>query len=163
MKIFTIAGWSGSGKTLLITRLIERLKARNQRVVAVKHAPDSGSMQPEGKDSRRFLEAGADEVLLLTARELTRIRTLGNEEDRFGLLTSCFRDEDIVLIEGFHQEGIPVIEVIDARINPETRIPVERLAAVICDPPLTLPIPCFPKNDVDRIADFMEEYDEKHH
>lgn len=163
MKIFTIAGWSGSGKTLLIARLIERFKARNQRVVAVKHAPHLDSMQPEGKDSRRFLEAGADEVVLLTARELTRIRTLGNEEARFGLLTSCFRDEDMVLMEGFHQEGIPVIEVVDARINPETRLPVERLAAIICDPPLALPIPCFSKNDVDRIADFMEEYDEKHH
>jgi molybdopterin-guanine dinucleotide biosynthesis protein B len=163
MKIFTISGWSGSGKTLLITRLIERFKARNRRVVAVKHAPNSDSMQPEGKDSRRFLEAGADEVFLLTARELTRIRTLGNEEGRFGLLTSCFRDEDIVLMEGFHQEGIPVIEVVDARINPETRLPVERLAAVVSDPPLVLPIPCFSINEVDRVADFMEGCDEKHH
>ena len=163
MKIFSIVGWSGSGKTLLITRLIERFKARNRRVVAVKHAPNSDSMQPEGKDSRRFLEAGADEVLLLTARELTRIRTLGNEEERFGLLKSCFRDEDIVLMEGFFQEGIPVIEVVDARLNPETRLPVERLAAVVSDSPLALPIPCFPVNEIDRIADFMEEYDEKHH
>jgi molybdopterin-guanine dinucleotide biosynthesis protein B len=163
MKIFAIAGWSGSGKTLLITRLIEKFKARNRKVVAVKHAPEIDLVQPAGKDSRRFLEAGADKSLLLSQNELACFLPLADHNDRFSLLKTAFRGADIVLMEGIYPEGVPIIEVVNTRLNPTLRLPVERLAAIVSDSPLQQPVPCFLINDVDPIIDFLEECDEKHH
>jgi molybdopterin-guanine dinucleotide biosynthesis adapter protein len=163
MKIFTIAGWSGSGKTLLITRLIEKFKARNRKVVAVKHAPEIDLVQPVGKDSRRFLESGADQSLLVTRNELAVFLPLTDRDDRFSLLKTAFQGADIVLMEGFYTERVPIIEVVNIRHNPTLRLPVARLAAIVSDSPLQQPVPCFLISDVDPIADFLEEYDEKHH
>ena len=163
MKIFTIAGWSGSGKTLLITRLIEKFKAQNRKVVAVKHAAEIDLVQPVGKDSRRFLEAGADESLLVTRSELACFRPLTDRDDRFSLLKIAFCGADIVLMEGFFPEGVPTIEVVNTRLNPILRMPVASLAAIVSDSPLQQPVPCFLINNIDPIVDFLEEYDEKHH
>jgi molybdopterin-guanine dinucleotide biosynthesis adapter protein len=162
MKIFSIAGWSGSGKTLLITRLIEKFKARNRRVVAVKHAPEIDLAQPAGKDSRRFLEAGADQSLLVTQNELAVFLPLADRDDRFSLLKTAFQGADIVLMEGIYPEGVPIIEVVNTRLNPTLRLPVERLAAIVSDSALHQPVPCFLINDIDPIINFLEEYDEKH-
>ena len=133
MKIFTIAGWSGSGKTLLITRLIERFKARNRQVVAVKHAPDIDWCSLRARTAAGFSEPAPTSSLLMAQNELTRIPDSGDRDDRFSLLTSCFQDDDIVLMEGFSSGGDAGHRSDRYPHQPESRLPVERLAAVICD------------------------------
>lgn len=158
MKIFSIAGWSGSGKTLLITRLIENFKAKKRRVIAVKNTPDSYTLQPEAKDTAKFLRAGAHEVFLIAKNELLRMTMINAPRDLLEDLKSRLQKDDIVLMEGFYQPGIPVIEVDDPSRSKALKFPLTNLAAVVsaekCDPGL----PCFRPDQIDEICAFMEKY-----
>ncbi len=87
-----ICGYSNSGKTALICEIIEHLK--DYSVAVVKHTPHGIDL--EGKDSDRFKESGAREVVLLN-------------EDRVHFKQSASLFEvlkelegyDVVLVEGF--------------------------------------------------------------
>jgi molybdopterin-guanine dinucleotide biosynthesis protein B len=161
MKIFSIAGWSGSGKTLLITRLIEYFKGKKQRVIAVKKTHREYALQPEAKDTAKFLQAGADEVYLLSKGELLRMTALANEQVFLAGLKKILRENDIVLMEGLFQEGIPVIEVAGGR--QPLKFPPAKLAAVISDQPGPAGPPSFHPDHIPSIADFMEEYHGQQH
>ncbi|HSQ34416.1 MAG TPA: molybdopterin-guanine dinucleotide biosynthesis protein B [Candidatus Binatia bacterium] len=158
MKIFSIAGWSGSGKTLLITRLIENFKAKKQRVIAVKNAPDSYALQPEAKDSAKFLRAGADEVYLIAQNELLRMSRINAPQDLLEDLKNRLFEDDIVLMEGLYQPGIPVIEVDDSSRPQALKFPLSNLAALVSTGKHPPGLPCFRPDQIDEICAFMEEY-----
>jgi molybdopterin-guanine dinucleotide biosynthesis protein B len=162
MKIFSIAGWSGSGKTLLITRLIENFKAKKQRVIAVKNAPDTYELQPEAKDSAKFLRAGADEVFLIAGNELLRMSRINAPQDLLEDLKSRLFEDDIVLMEGLYQPGIPVIEVDDASRPQAQKFPLDKLAAMVSAGKCVTGLPCFRPDQIAEICTFMEGYYEKH-
>jgi len=85
-------GSSNSGKTTMICELIEKLK--DYKVAVVKHTPHG--IDVEGKDSERFKEAGAGEVVLLNS-EAVHFR---RGESLYRVLKSL-RDYDVILVEGF--------------------------------------------------------------
>ncbi|CAN0549460.1 unnamed protein product, partial [Laminaria digitata] len=62
--VIGITGWSGSGKTALIVRLIPELASRGYRVATVKHAHHAFDIDTPGKDSYQHREAGAVEVVV---------------------------------------------------------------------------------------------------
>ena len=64
MKIFGLAGWSGSGKTTPTARLLPELIARGLAVSTMKHAHHSFDIDQPGKDSYVHRMAGATEVLV---------------------------------------------------------------------------------------------------
>ena len=158
MKIFSIIGWSGSGKTLLITRLIENFKAGKRKVIAVKKAHRDYTLQPEAKDTARFLSAGADEVYLLAQNELLRMTALDKTQDLLSVLKAGLQENDIVLMEGFTDESIPVIEVADDDGRQALKFSPARLAAVISARPGPAGPPCFHPDHIPAIAAFMEDY-----
>jgi molybdopterin-guanine dinucleotide biosynthesis protein B len=159
MKIFSIAGWSGSGKTMLINRLIENFKANRHRVIAIKNAPDTYTLQPEAKDTAQFLRAGAEEVFLIAKNELLRMSHINAPQDLFEDLKSRLYEDDIVLMEGLYQPGIPVIEVDDANRPQGQKFPLDKLAALVSAEKRIPGLPCFRPNQIDEICAFMEEYD----
>ena len=163
MKIFSIAGWSGSGKTLLITRLIEHFKAKKRRVIAVKNAPDIYELQPKAKDSAKFLHAGADEVFLIAQNELLRMSRINAPQDLLEELKARLFEDDIVLMEGLYQPGIPVIEVDDASRPQAQKFPLEKLAAMVSTGKCPPGLPCFHPNQIVEICAFLEAYHEKQH
>jgi molybdopterin-guanine dinucleotide biosynthesis protein B len=158
MKIFSIAGWSGSGKTLLITRLIENFKAKKRRVIAVKNAPDTYDLQPEGKDTAQFLRAGADEVFLIAKNELLRMSRINAPRDLLEDLKARLHEDDIVLLEGLCQPEIPVIEVADAGSRQPLKFPLAKLAALVSTEKSSPGLPCFRPDQIAEICAFMEEY-----
>ncbi len=165
---FPSAGWSGSGKTLLITRLIEHFKAKNQRVIAVKNAPDTYELQPEAKDTAKFLRAGADEVFLIAQNELLRMSGTSAmpdhaPQDLLEDLKARLYEDDIVLMEGLYQPGIPVIEVDDASRPAAQKFPLEKLAAMVSTGKHPQDLPCFQPDQIAEICAFMEDYHEKQH
>ena len=161
MKIFSIAGWSGSGKTLLITRLIEDFKADGHRVVAVKSTHAGYALQPEGKDTARFLRAGAQEVYLMTETELLRMTPLTSADDLLAELRARLEPDDIVLLEGLVRPGIPVIEVQAPELKKPLKSRPEDLAAVVSAAANAHGRPSFHPDDIAGIKAFMEAYHEK--
>ena len=158
MKIFSITGWSGSGKTMLITRLIEGFKAKKRRVIAIKNAPDSYTLQPEAKDTAQFLRAGADEVFLIAKNELLRMTPLNDPRELLQELETHLQKDDIVLMEGLYQPGIPVIEIKGPQREKALKFPLTELAAVVSTEKCPPGPPCFRPEQIAEIGAFMEEY-----
>ena len=67
MKVIGIAGWSGAGKTTLISRVIPYLREQGLRVSVIKHAHHDFDVDVPGKDSWVHRQSGAEEVLVLVA------------------------------------------------------------------------------------------------
>ncbi|MCK4764842.1 MAG: molybdopterin-guanine dinucleotide biosynthesis protein B [Candidatus Aminicenantes bacterium] len=160
MKYFAVAGWSGSGKTTLITKLVEYFKSKNKRVIAVKNIPHHYHLQPETKDSHKFLTAGCDEVFLLSKQDIVAIQRNDTENKIFSLLENKYSHSDIILLEGLSGPGIPVIEVFDSKKNEAPKFPIKNLAALISDNKDIggEAAPVFDFDDIDGVIKFMEDY-----
>ncbi|HDP94110.1 MAG TPA: hypothetical protein ENN40_01985, partial [Candidatus Aminicenantes bacterium] len=145
------------GKTRLITELIKAFRSRGLRVLAVKHTGHSAQLEPEAKDSRTFLEAGANSAAVLSGAELMQVRRCTDAAEAARLLRNQWTAYDVVLLEGRAFTDVPFLEVL-SEDRPEIRAPGERLAAVISDRQDDFPRPRFGWNDMDRLTRFMEEY-----
>ncbi len=88
-----VCGPSNSGKTQLICQILETMKDVN--IAVVKHTPHG--IDIEGKDSFRFRESGAREVVLLNGEEV-HFRDAGN---LFRVLRELEKRYELVLVEGF--------------------------------------------------------------
>ena len=74
MKVVGFAGYSGSGKTMLVEQLIPIFRLQGMRVSVVKHAHHRFDIDHVGKDTYRHREAGAFEVVVASDRRLALIR-----------------------------------------------------------------------------------------
>ena len=158
MITFSFTGWSNSGKTTLITRLIKEFKRKNKTVMVVKNAPHKYHLEPESKDTFRFLEAGSAEVYLVSKKEVLNMRKIEEDKEIFDVIESKLNDFDILLLEGLYRDDIPVIEVFDSKKNDQLRFSLGNLSAVVADRGITKEIPCFNINDIKGILKFMEDY-----
>ncbi len=59
MKIFGLAGWSGSGKTSLLIRLLPEFIRSGLTISTIKHAHHHFDVDQPGKDSWAHRQAGA--------------------------------------------------------------------------------------------------------
>ena len=147
-RVLGVVGWSGSGKTYLLTRLLPLLVGRGVKVATVKHAHHSFDVDQEGKDSYEHRRAGAREVIVSSARRWAQMHDLNGEpEATLAQLLAKVSPCDLVLVEGFKRQRHPKLEVFrqviglsplhphDARIIgvasdrafPDARVPVVSL------------------------------------
>jgi molybdopterin-guanine dinucleotide biosynthesis adapter protein len=108
MRLVGFIGSSGSGKTTLIEHLLPVLKQRGLRVSAIKHAHHGFDLDRPGKDSFRYREAGAEEVMLVADGRWALLR---EEEATLPELVARMAPVDLVLVEGFKLADIPKIEI----------------------------------------------------
>ena len=112
MKVLGLVGWSGAGKTTLITKLIPELKSRGLTVSTLKHAHHTFDVDQPGKDSYVHREAGAHEVLVASATRWALMHELrGAPEPSLSDLLCRLSHVDIVLVEGFKRGAHAKIEV----------------------------------------------------
>ena len=108
LPAFAICGWSGSGKTTLIEQIIPTLCKKGLKIVVVKHDTHGIDVDNTGKDSDRFLQAGADVLLQGPKEELQRIHRSDSESLRV-ILARLAQQYDLVLIEGNKGTALPKI------------------------------------------------------
>jgi molybdopterin-guanine dinucleotide biosynthesis protein B len=111
VKVLGLLGWSGSGKTHLLTRLLPLLIARGLSVSTVKHAHHGFDLDQPGKDSYQHREAGAREVLIASGRRWALMHELDQPEPPLADLLARMTPVDLVLVEGFKSNPHPKIEV----------------------------------------------------
>jgi molybdopterin-guanine dinucleotide biosynthesis protein B len=142
-NIVGIVGPSGGGKTTLLEYLVQRLAAQGLRVNVIKHSHHDFELEPPRKDSARFRQAGAAEVMVASPYRFAIIHELrgapepGPEEQLARLAPA-----DLTLVEGFHSWQIDKIEVFRPAIHPQPRYLDDRsIIAVASDqpPPAELP------------------------
>jgi molybdopterin-guanine dinucleotide biosynthesis protein MobB len=113
MKIFGLAGWSGSGKTTLMEGLLRHLVGLGYRVSTLKHTHHGIDLDSPGKDTFRHRQAGATEVVLLSASRWVVMHELrnGEGEPRPEDLARRLTPVDLLLVEGFKSIRHPKIEI----------------------------------------------------
>lgn len=158
MKIFGLVGRSGSGKTTLMVSLLPALRRRGLRVSTLKQAHPGFDIDKPGKDSFRHREAGAEEVMLVSGTRWALMHEIRDEaEPSLEELVSHMSPIDLLLIEGFHSQGHPAIEV--HRPSEGHALiwqPGSDIVAVASDERLPhLGVPHLDLDDADAIATFM--------
>jgi molybdopterin-guanine dinucleotide biosynthesis protein B len=112
MRVIGLAGWSGAGKTTVLTRLIPELASRGVSVSTIKHAHHAFDLDTPGKDSYAHREAGAREVLISSERRWALMRELrGEPEASLPELLARLSPVDLVIVEGFKREPHVKIEI----------------------------------------------------
>jgi len=164
MKIFGIAGTSGSGKTVLVEQLIPRLVACGLRVAVIKHTHHDFDLDRPGKDSWRHREAGAQEVMVVGPQFWAIFHELrGAPEPTLDELLARLSPCDVVLVEGFKQAPIPKLEVFrPANGKPPLYPDNPHVVAVASDAPCATTLPQLDLNDLEAIAAFVVDYLQQH-
>jgi molybdopterin-guanine dinucleotide biosynthesis protein B len=142
MNVVGFAGYSGSGKTSLIERLIPALKARGQRVSVVKHAHHKFDIDHPGKDTYRHRQAGAFEVVVASDRRLALMREFEQPAQLsvHQLIAELYDGVDWVLVEGFKESNLLKIEVWRAAAQqPHRYAEDDFIVAIATDSPQHLP------------------------
>ena len=164
MKVAGFAGFSGSGKTMLVERLIPALKLMGLRVSVAKHAHHDFDIDRPGKDTFRHREAGAFEVIVASDRRLALMREF-EQPARMSvhhLLAELYDGVDWVLVEGFKDSNLPKIEVWRAASGQPARYPDDDfIVAIATDSPEALPVatlrPVLDLNDPDVVAQWLAD------
>ncbi|HLL26757.1 MAG TPA: molybdopterin-guanine dinucleotide biosynthesis protein B [Xanthobacteraceae bacterium] len=158
MRVIGLAGWSGAGKTTLMTRVIPVLVGRGLCVSTIKHAHHGFDVDIPGKDSHTHRQAGASEVFVSSARRWAHIHELRDETelnltDIFPRLTPV----DLVIVEGFKREPHPKLEIYRAAVGKPLLHPDDDwIVAVTSDgavPDSRLPV--IPLDDIEKIVDVL--------
>ncbi len=161
MKILGIVGWSGSGKTSLVTRLIPVLIARGLEVSTLKHAHHDFDVDQPGKDSHAHRHAGAAEVMISSGRRWALMHELRDEPElSLDALIARMTPVDLLLIEGFKTEAHDKIEVFRPVTGRDPLHPHDpHIVAVATDAALPdLDRPRLDLNDTDAIAAFIRTH-----
>ncbi len=157
MKAIGFIGYSNTGKTTLIEKLIPLLRARGLSVSAIKNAHHGFDMDRPGKDSYRYREAGAGQVLIATGERWALLTETPAQPAPLDALLAELAPCDLVIIEGFKSEGqIPRIEV---RRTTNTEPPLyphdPNVVAIAADHAVDTRLPVLDLNDPATIVAFV--------
>ena len=115
MIIVSVVGLKKTGKTTVVEALVAEFKARGMSVAAVKCMPHGNfSVHPEGKDTRRHAEAGADVVIAASQGELTVVRRVERFPSLGDIIEAAGPDPDVMICEGLPWDGADVQTVLAA-------------------------------------------------
>jgi len=157
MKLISIVGHSGCGKTTMMVALIRELSHQGLRIATIKHAHHKVELDTPSKDSYRHKEAGAALSMLLTRDALQLVADATLERAPEQLARRFLGEADVVLAEGFsHAPGVK-IEVLRRECGKPARCSIEDgLIALVTDMDEVYPqLPHFGLEDVSGIADFV--------
>lgn len=160
MQILGFAGWSGSGKTALLEKVIGVLESGGMVVSLIKHAHHDFEIDHPGKDSYRHRQAGCREVLVTSAKRWAVIHELqGRDEltlsDALAQLSPC----DLVLLEGFKREPVAKIEIYRPEVGKPTMYPNDpHIIAVASNVALATNLPQLDINQPEMVANFIRAW-----
>lgn len=157
IPLITVIGKSGSGKTTLIEKLIQVLHRDGYRLATVKHHSHAGfEIDTPGKDSWRFAQAGAQQVVIAAPDKYATYRKLDTELS-LDEIAARITDVDLILVEGYLRSNKASIEVVRAENSTELIGTPQQRIAIASDVPLDLGVPRFDLNDIRAIANFIIE------
>ena len=113
VTIISIAGKQNAGKTTLLKDLIPKLKEQGYRVGTLKYNIRKFDIDHEGKDTYKYSKSGADSIAISTQSEFVVMKKTVNPLTLNEIIEAHFNDVDVVLVEGYREEGYPRIRIID--------------------------------------------------
>lgn len=160
MRAFQVCGYSGTGKTTLVTALIKKLRHSGSAVASVKdiHAHDF-SLDTPGKNTWLHKQAGADPVVARGGNETDFLYTGRMDLSQIRSMISA----DWLIVEGYHNFPLPRIVCAASAADTKDYLDDRTFAvagAVSGESDHPWPLPVFnPLDDRDltRLADLVQE------
>jgi molybdopterin-guanine dinucleotide biosynthesis protein MobB len=147
VPVVGLAGYSGSGKTTFLEKLITELKSRGYRLGVIKHTSHQAT-RPAGL-------MGADAEVLVSPGSIFINKDLTyapKPEDVLAMISGV----DLILIEGYKRGKWPKLEIFRQGVTERPVIDEEDLLAVVGDVPPGLKGPHYGADDVAGVADLLE-------
>lgn len=156
--VLQLVGFSDSGKTTLMTKLIAHFEQAGMRVGVVKH--DGGhdfEWDQQGKDTWRYREAGASLVAISSETQTViheqRPTPLSQLVER---LTQA--GADLILVEGFKREGYPKLVLLRKAEDQELLHTVTTIKGIVTWKPIATDIwPQLSIQDDEAIIQFVKQ------
>ena len=152
-KALSIVGFSGSGKTELICRLLDWFVRQGLKVAVLKHTHhhDPGD---HGKDTWRFRQAGARVVALAASGMLQISHSFPEEPPLLMILESLSAEVDLILVEGYKSGPLPKIVVLNSAS--QERLPdLTQVIALVGPASAAAGVPVFQPGEVAAIGGFI--------
>jgi molybdopterin-guanine dinucleotide biosynthesis protein MobB len=157
--LLAIVGYSNSGKTTLMERLIATLSVQGLRIATIKHSHHQPEMDVPGKDSWRHKQAGAVASLLVGPERMLMVADINVPMSPQELAAAMFPNADLVLVEGYASMPCPKIEVVRSARCIDLRCDMSDLLAVATDiDALDVSVPVLDLNDSDAITAFILDW-----
>ena len=124
-NVIAVCGCKNSGKTTLISRIVNKLSREGLRVAVIKHDGHDFACDIPGTDTYTFTESGAYAAACFSDKRLF-IHRVGTGDTLEGIIT-MFPEADLIIVEGCKDSSLPKIEVIRRAVsdsavsNPEGR------------------------------------------
>jgi len=156
-----IAGWKNSGKTTLVSRLVQAFTKRGFKIATIKHAHHDLRPSDGTTDSERHTQVGACDVAVISP---TGWEISGQSQDlpvpSLEEIAMRLEPADLVLVEGYKSAPIPKIEL--RRRASATNRPLAgndpNVIAIASDHVIEdRNVPVFALDDVEGIAAFIEK------
>jgi molybdopterin-guanine dinucleotide biosynthesis protein B len=157
MKVIGVAGWSGAGKTTLISRVLPYLRQQGLSVSVIKHAHHTFDVDVPGKDSWVHRQSGAEEVLVSSAQRWALMHELrGAAEPSLPELLRKMSPVDLLLVEGFKSEPYRKIEVHRKDSGKAPLFPDDpAIACIATDAEIKTTLPVAHLDDIPAVAALM--------
>lgn len=151
--VIGFSAYSGTGKTTVMERVIRALTKKGLRVGVVKHDGHDFDIDHPGKDSYRHAQAGAQTVVIASAKKTAVIQQAGSTLEQ---CVSRIQNVDVILVEGFKHAVLPRIGLCRKETGKGLPEPPENYIAVITDDQeLQTGVPRFSFDDAPGVADFI--------
>jgi molybdopterin-guanine dinucleotide biosynthesis protein MobB len=153
VTIISIAGKQNAGKTTLIKDIIPKLKEHGYRVGTLKYNIRKFDIDHEGKDTYKYSDSGADSVAISSQNELVVMKKTANPLTLHEIIEAYFSDVNIVLVEGYREDGYPRIRIIDSQDTRTVKIDPQNELLLIKE---NLENRCFSIEDINKALNFIE-------
>lgn len=151
--IVAVSGFSGAGKTRLLSRLIPALVRRGVRVGVLKHTGHPHPFDVPGKDTEVLRRAGA---LAAAIEGPHGLAYFGPPAGGARALARLLPEVDLVLAEGFKHEPLPRVEVYRAGVSRGLLADEDaRVFAIVGARAARRRIPTIDPDDAEGLADLL--------
>ena len=160
MKTIGVIGWKNSGKTTLVSKLVDYFSSLNLKVGVIKHAHHSFDIDHPNTDSYKIRKSGAYKTTIVSNKRLAFIeeRADGNEIDLKSII-DMNKDCQILILEGFKKNNdIPKIEVFLKKNKKEYLYKnIEKVKLLVTDDDKSHPLKVLNHDQISLIAKFIQD------
>ena len=155
IPVISFVGYSNSGKTTFLVKLVGEMKTRGHRIAVIKHDIHGFDIDIAGKDTYEYSAAGADIVCISSPQRFAYIEKRQAELSLDAVLERV-RDVEFIFTEGYKREKQHKIEIFrHTAVQPSIGLSPE-LLAVVSDTPLYENVRHFRPEQIEMVADFLE-------
>jgi molybdopterin-guanine dinucleotide biosynthesis adapter protein len=156
-RAIAIVGFSETGKTELICRLLPVLAARGLTVAVLKHSHHADlDRGDEGKDTWRYRRAGACAVALAAPGLVQTTQVFPGDPPLEEALAALGGGADLILVEGYKKGTLPKVAVLGPAEREAPDFP--HLIALVSERPLDSPLPVFRPHQAEELGRWLYDY-----